>query len=71
MEADQALQQMAFYKTRYPEYILRTMRSLTFRAAPDAREIELLRAMAFEAMRSIDRARREGASEADAPVKDD
>ena len=64
MEADQALQQMAFYKTRYPEYILRTMRSLTFRAAPDAREIELLRAMAFEAMRSIERARREGAESA-------
>ena len=68
MEADQALGMMAFYKTRYPEYILRTMRSLTFRAAPDAREIELLRAMAFEAMRSIERARREGPIESpDAP----
>ena len=64
MEADQALEQLAFYKTRYPEYILRTIRTLTFRAAPDAREIELLRAMAFEAMRSIERARREGAAEA-------
>ena len=64
MEADQALDQMAFYKTRYPEYILRTIRTLTYRAAPDAREIELLRAMAFEAMRSIERARKEGAADA-------
>jgi TrmH family RNA methyltransferase len=60
-EVDQALAQMDFYKTRYPEYILRTVRSLSFRAAPDAREIELLRAMAFEVMRSLDRARSESA----------
>ena len=58
-EVDQALARMDFYKTRYPEYILRTVRSLTFRAAPDAREIELLRAMAFEVMRSLERARGE------------
>ena len=57
-EADQALDRMEFYKTRYPEYILRTMRSLVFRAAPDSREIELLRAMAYEVMRAMDRARR-------------
>ena len=60
-EADQALDRMEFYKTRYPEYILRTMRTLVFRAAPDAREIELLRAMAYEVMRSLERARRAGA----------
>jgi TrmH family RNA methyltransferase len=57
-EADQALDRIEFYKTRYPEYILRTMRSLVFRAAPDSREIELLRAMAYEVMRSVERARR-------------
>ena len=57
-EADQALDRIEFYKTRYPEYILRTMRTLVFRAAPDAREIELLRAMAYEVMRSLERARR-------------
>ena len=68
MEANQALERMAFYKTRYPEYILRTIRTLTYRAAPDAREIELLRAMAHEAMRSIDRARREGGAEAARPA---
>jgi TrmH family RNA methyltransferase len=57
-EADRALEMVEFYKTRYPEYILRTMRSLVFRAAPDSREIELLRAMAYEVMRSVERERR-------------
>ena len=61
-EADQALDRVEFYKTRYPEYILRTMRSLVFRAAPDSREIELLRAMAYEVMRALDRARRAAVS---------
>ena len=64
-EADQALDRMEFYKTRYPEYILRTMRSLVFRAAPDSREIELLRAMAYEVMRSLARARRAAAAPPD------
>ena len=62
-EADQALDRIEFYKTRYPEYILRTMRTLVFRAAPDSREIELLRAMAYEVMRSIERARRSPATD--------
>ena len=33
--------------------------SLAFRAAPDAREIELVRAMAIEVRRSLDRVRRQ------------
>ena len=49
-----------FFKTRYPEHIMRTLRSLTFRAAPDARELSLLRAMAIEVMNFIDRKRRRG-----------
>jgi TrmH family RNA methyltransferase len=64
-EADQALDRMEFYKTRYPEYILRTMRSLVFRSAPDSREIELLRAMAYEVMRSLERACRASATPPD------
>jgi hypothetical protein len=36
---------------------MRTVRSLTFRAEPDAREIELLRAMAIEVVRTIERVR--------------
>jgi TrmH family RNA methyltransferase len=56
-ESNQALESIEFYKTRYPEYILRTIRTLVYRANPDAREIELLRAMAFEVMRAIERER--------------
>lgn len=58
-EADRALAAIDFYKTRSPELILRTVRSLAHRAQPDAREIELLRAMAFEIQRSLARARRD------------
>ena len=36
---------------------MRTVRSLTYRAGPDAREIELLRAMAIEVIRTIERVR--------------
>ena len=49
--AEEMLFAIDFFKTRYPEHILRTLRSLTSRAAPDAREIELLRAIALEAAR--------------------
>jgi tRNA/rRNA methyltransferase/tRNA (cytidine32/uridine32-2'-O)-methyltransferase len=57
-QADRALTAIDFYKSRYPELILRTVRSLAFRARPDAREIELLRAMAFEVVHALDRSRR-------------
>jgi tRNA/rRNA methyltransferase/tRNA (cytidine32/uridine32-2'-O)-methyltransferase len=52
-----ALTAVDFFKTRHPELILRTVRSLAFRAGPDAREIELARAMAIEVVRALDRAR--------------
>ncbi|HEX6964482.1 MAG TPA: RNA methyltransferase [Gemmatimonadaceae bacterium] len=53
--AEQTLVAIDFFKTRYPEHIMRTLRSLAHRAAPDAREIELLRAMAIEAGRASTR----------------
>ena len=37
---------------------MRTVRSLTFRASPDTRELALVRAMAIEVLRTIDRIRR-------------
>ena len=46
-DAQQALTAIEFFKTRYPEHIMRTLRSLTFRAAPNARELSLIRAMAI------------------------
>lgn len=58
-DAERALVALDFFRTRYPEHVMRTVRSLTYRGAPDAREIDLLRAMSIEVLRTIDRARRE------------
>jgi TrmH family RNA methyltransferase len=55
-DAERALIAIDFFKTRYPEHIMRSMRSLAHRAAPDAREIVLLRAAAIEVVRSLERA---------------
>jgi TrmH family RNA methyltransferase len=59
-DASSALTAIEFFKTRYPEHIMRTLRSLTFRAAPDAREISLMRAMAIEVVRYLERTGRRG-----------
>ena len=61
----QALEIIAFFKTRFPEHIMRTVRSLAFRAAPDAREIELMRAMAIEVVRAMERERKQRAKPAE------
>ncbi|HEX3866197.1 MAG TPA: TrmJ/YjtD family RNA methyltransferase [Gemmatimonadaceae bacterium] len=47
-DAARSLTAIEFFKTRYAEHIMRTLRSLTFRAAPDARELSLMRAMVIE-----------------------
>jgi TrmH family RNA methyltransferase len=54
-EAFQALDAIQFFKTRYPEHIMRSLRALTYRAAPDSRELSLLRAMALEVVRFLER----------------
>lgn len=54
-EAHQALEAIQFFKTRYPEHIMRSIRALAFRAAPDARELSLLRATALEVVRFLER----------------
>jgi len=54
-EAHQALDSIQFFKTRYPEHIMRSIRALTFRAAPDSRELSLLRATALEVVRFLER----------------
>jgi TrmH family RNA methyltransferase len=56
-DIERALEAIEFFKTRYPEHVLRTVRSLAHRAAPDAREIELARAMAIEVLRTLERTR--------------
>src|SRR5262249_26605972 len=55
-DAERALVAIEFFKTRYPEHIMRSIRSLAHRASPDSREITLLRAAAIEVVRSLGRA---------------
>jgi tRNA/rRNA methyltransferase/tRNA (cytidine32/uridine32-2'-O)-methyltransferase len=52
------LEGIQFYKTRNQETIMRTIRSLIYRANPDMRELMLVRAMSLEAMHHIERVRR-------------
>ena len=59
-DAEDALEIIQFMKTRYPEHIMRTLRSLVFRAAPNTRELSLIRAMAIEVVNFINRTRRKG-----------
>jgi tRNA/rRNA methyltransferase/tRNA (cytidine32/uridine32-2'-O)-methyltransferase len=48
---ERVLQSVEFFKTNNPELILRSLRSLTYRAAPDLREISLMKAMAYEVLK--------------------
>ena len=54
-ELHRSLDAIQFFKTRYPEHIMRSLRALTYRAAPDDRELSLLRAMALEVVRYLER----------------
>jgi TrmH family RNA methyltransferase len=68
VEAERALRAIDFFKTRYAEHVMRTVRSLTYRAAPDAREISLIRAIAIEVVRYLERTGRPAGSPRDAPA---
>ena len=57
-DIDRSLAAIAFYRTRNPEHIMRSVRSLLNRAGPDSRELTLVRAMAIEVLRKIDRVKR-------------
>jgi TrmH family RNA methyltransferase len=57
-DAHRALSEIAFFKTRNDEHVMRSLRAMIFRAAPDGREVDLLRAMSIEVMRTIERERR-------------
>ena len=58
-DVERSLAAIEFFKTRYRDHIMRSVRSLYFRSAPDAREIELLRAIHIEVVRTMERIRRE------------
>jgi TrmH family RNA methyltransferase len=52
---ERALWAIDFFKTRRPEHVMRSFREMVFRAAPDAREASLLRAMGIEVGRFLAR----------------
>ncbi len=54
-DAERALRAIDFFKTRFHEHIMRTVRTLFYRTAPDSRELALLRAIFIEVIRTIDR----------------
>ena len=55
---EEGLHRIDFYKSREPEAILRTLRTLISRAEPDLQEAGLLRAIGFEIGKYLDRSRR-------------
>lgn len=50
-----ALDLVDFFKTRNPEHVMRTVRSLIGRAEPATREMDLLKSMAIEVERTLER----------------
>lgn len=58
-DQERALEAIEFFKTRYREHIVRSLRSFNFRTDPDAREIDLMRAMAIEVVRTLERYKRQ------------
>jgi TrmH family RNA methyltransferase len=54
-DVQHTLEAIDFFKSRHPEHILRTVRTLTHRAAPDAREVGLQRAFALEVRHVLER----------------
>ncbi len=54
-DAQRALMAIDYFKTHNAEHIMRTVRALTFRAAPDSRELSLMRSIALEVMNFLAR----------------
>jgi tRNA/rRNA methyltransferase/tRNA (cytidine32/uridine32-2'-O)-methyltransferase len=54
-DTERALHAIEFFKTRFHEHIMRSVRTLFYRASPDSRELALLRAIFIEVIRTIER----------------
>jgi tRNA C32,U32 (ribose-2'-O)-methylase TrmJ len=50
-----ALDLLDFFKTRNPEHVMRAVRSLIARAEPATREMDLVKSMAIEVERTLER----------------
>ena len=55
VDIENGLAAIEFFKTRNVELIMRSVRSLLYRAKPDARELSLIRAMHIEVLRYLER----------------
>ena len=55
VDAQRALAAIDFFKTRNVEHIMRSVRSMTMRAAPDSRELSLARSFALEVLNYLAR----------------
>lgn len=53
-----ALAAIRFFKTRNEAHVMRTVRSMLARGLPDSRELMLVRAMAIEVLRTIERVKK-------------
>jgi len=69
VDIERALGAIDFFKTRNPEHVMRSVRSLVARAEPDARELMLVRAMGIEVLRTLGRVERRHAAELAAAVE--
>ena len=58
-DAERALEAIDFFKTRYREHVIRSLRSLVMRSDPNARELSLMRAMAIEVTKKLERVQAE------------
>jgi TrmH family RNA methyltransferase len=54
-DAERALTAIDFFKTRNAEHIMRSLRSIMFRAGPDSRELSLVRSMTLEVINYLAR----------------
>jgi len=57
-DIERSLEAIRFFRTRSADNVMRTVRSLLARAAPDGRELMLVRAVAIEVLRTINRIKR-------------
>ena len=54
-DTEAALEAVAYFGTRNQELVMRSVRAIVMRAAPDARELLLLRTASLEVLRTIER----------------
>ncbi|HYW32870.1 MAG TPA: TrmH family RNA methyltransferase [Gemmatimonas sp.] len=63
-DAEAALDAIAYFGTRNAELVMRSVRSIVLRAAPDSRELLLLRTASIEVLRTIEREKRKAVADA-------